>query len=239
MPGVQVLPAVPSFGEKLAETLAQAGGNIGQGFIERQQRANDQQIMNQLASNPSATSMDMIKAYTSLSKPTQATIAPLMQQYIKGQQQFADTGQEEKKQTANQLNQLEEMIPYTGVTKIPFMKSSTWGGLARETLQKREQFTTQGFWITDKVYTHFNKGQISEKKLQQIKDNLAPRADLSERKNKGRIAALRAMASLPSDADAKIVNKVIDKGIAEVKKIPEAKIEKRKAQRRSLEDIGL
>jgi hypothetical protein len=86
MPGVQVLPAVPSFGDKLAEVLGQAGSNIGQGLIERNQRSNDQKIMNQLASNPNATSMDMIKAFTNLSKSTQATLAPLMQQYIKGQE---------------------------------------------------------------------------------------------------------------------------------------------------------
>lgn len=33
---VQVLPYVPSFGEKLAETLAQAGSNVAQGLVKRQ-----------------------------------------------------------------------------------------------------------------------------------------------------------------------------------------------------------
>lgn len=43
---VQVLPAVPSFGEKLADTLAQAGGNVAAGLAKRHAMSQFQALFN-------------------------------------------------------------------------------------------------------------------------------------------------------------------------------------------------
>lgn len=121
----------------------------------------------------------------------------------------------------NAFETLEDMIPYTGVTTIPGFKSFTAGGLRRETVEKRENFDKLGFWLTDKVFTHFNKGVVSQPKFQEIKKSLAPRADLSERQNRARINALRTISNMPSNISEKEFNKVADRQISEVNKIPE------------------
>lgn len=121
----------------------------------------------------------------------------------------------------NAFQTLEEMLPYTGVTTIPGFKSFTGGGLRRETVEKRENFDKLGFWLTDKVFTHFNKGVVSQPKFKEIKESLAPRADLSERQNRARINALKTISNLPSDTTSKEFDKVADRQIAEVNKIPE------------------
>ena len=77
MPGVQVLPAVPSFGEKLAETLAQAGTNIGQGFLQRQQNVRDMAIVQ----NPNMSPMQKLMAISPQRAALYATaIAPTLKE---------------------------------------------------------------------------------------------------------------------------------------------------------------
>lgn len=207
MPGVQVLPAVPSFGEKLAETLAQAGGNIGQGFIERQQRSSDQQIMNQLASNPNATSMDMIKAYTSLSKPTQATIAPLMQQYIKGQEAqqiaqmkgtragrggLADVPEAEKDLLNGVMTRWKELQEKgnVGITNI----------LKRGSAQVREdvaEFNTLRASVEAALLPLVNKGTLAKSRFDYIMSNI-PTANDTIATQRGKMKAISQEFGLES-----------------------------------------
>lgn len=52
MPGVQVLPAVPSFGNSLAQALGQAGGSIAQGLMQRNAMSRLQQLITPQAAAP-------------------------------------------------------------------------------------------------------------------------------------------------------------------------------------------
>lgn len=58
---VQVLPYVPSFGEKLAGVLSQAGTNIAEGFTKRNQAINDQNIL-KVINDPNASPTQKLAA---------------------------------------------------------------------------------------------------------------------------------------------------------------------------------
>lgn len=139
---------------------------------------------------------------------------------LRKEQMDMQAKQEEMQSYQNGFNALEALIPYTG-SQLPFFKSSTFGGLNREAVEKREQFKTLGFWITDKIFTHFNKGVVSTPKFDEIKNNLSPRADLSERQNRGRINSLKTILNLPSDISSKEFDKIVDGEMKKLNKIPE------------------
>jgi len=80
---VQVLPYVPGFGEKLAAALGQAGGDVAQGFIQRNQNQNDQRILDSF--DPNASPIEQIKHFGKLSPQKQQALVPLLQQLMKSQ----------------------------------------------------------------------------------------------------------------------------------------------------------
>lgn len=145
-----------------------------------------------------------------------------------GQKAFADRQkqlfeqqekQREEQGFQNVFDELEELFAYGGMD-FPGMKSGTIWGLNREAVEKREELDKLGFWVADKVYTHFNKGTVTDKKFNEIKKELAPNSKLSERKNRGRMRALQLISNLPSNINQKAFDKFVDKQIAEVNKIP-------------------
>ncbi len=223
---VQVLPAVPSFGEKLANVLGQAGSDVAQGFIQRNQNQKDQEIINSF--DPNASPIDQIRRFSQLSPQKQQALTPLLQQYLKtqGTQQAAQQKQEAealKKQEEsaglkNALDFLDENIEYSGTKYIPGFKSFTAGGLKRDVVEKRAEIDSTGFLAADQIFTHFNKGTISKDKLKVIQNDLAPKSNLSERENKARINALRRMANLPKDISPEKFNKILDKEVKSAKK---------------------
>lgn len=162
------------------------------------------------------SAIDIFKQKEASAAQTEKAMAERQKQMMEFQEK-----QQEIQGFQNAFETLEDMIPYTGVTTIPGFKSFTFGGLNREAVEKRENFDKLGFWITDKVFTHFNKGTVSVPKFEEIKENLAPRADLSERKNRARINSLRTISNLPSNISQKEFDKIVDKQIAEVNKIPD------------------
>lgn len=85
MPQIQVLPSAPNFGSQLAQVLAQAGGDIGQGLIQRGQNRKSEALMQRLK-DPSATVMQKIDAAYALSQnmdPKRAEVSlPYLNPYI-------------------------------------------------------------------------------------------------------------------------------------------------------------
>lgn len=220
---VQVLPAVQGFGEKLANVLGQAGTDVFQGYQQYRSNQKDQEIINSF--DPNASPIEQIKKFSQLSPQKQAAVTPLLQQYLKtqGTQQVAQQKQQQETEgLKNALDFLDQNIEYTGATFIPGTKSFGAANrpftMNREGLQKREEFDTTGFWAADQVFTHFNKGTVSKEKLKVIQKDLAPRADLSERKNKARIDALRRMANLPADISPEKFNKILEKEVKSANK---------------------
>lgn len=133
--------------------------------------------------------------------------------------------EEEQAPVRESLDWLDENLKYTGSTGFPgLFAGNTENFLGQipntEAYEKRQEFTNTGWWVTDKVYTHFNKGVISDKKLKIIQEELAPRGDLFQSKNKARIAALRRLYNLPKNISSAAFDKQLEREVKAVKKIP-------------------
>ena len=57
---IQILPHIPGFGERLADSLTGAGGNVASGFVQQMQNQNTQKIYEQLG-DPNLSPMDKFK----------------------------------------------------------------------------------------------------------------------------------------------------------------------------------
>lgn len=221
MPQFQVLDAAPNFGSQLGQQL---GSGISQGigqslgeYFKQKQNMRALEGLKPLYTQAGLpedqfdsfvrSGMDQKNALAALELGIKAQVDK--QKFLQEQMEK----QQELQGLKDTLNQLEEDIPYTG-TAI-FGKKSFFGNIpGTEAYQKREEFDSSGFLAADKVFTHFNKGTISKEKLKKISEDLAPRSDLSEKKNIARIASLRRIMGLPKD----ISEKKLDQFIAHEKK---------------------
>lgn len=204
---VQVLPYVPSFGEKLAPALSQAVGDVAQGYQQMRANQNDQRILEGLGQNPNASHMDLIKAFSSLSKGKQESLTPLFTQYLKSQQKQQDVAQktqeedQKKFESSNAVlgiaDEMEKLIEYTGSTRIPFTKSAGARPNAffnREGLEKRNEFDTLAASAASFFRDLDTKGQLPQGLYEQVILPRLPSTKVSERENRGRINGLRTLA---------------------------------------------
>lgn len=228
---VQVLPYVPSFGEKLMPVLSESIGNIAKGYQQQRANQNDQKILEGLAKNPNATPLEQIAAVNQLSKDKRESLTPLFTQYIKTQQKQGETSakaaeaQKERQEFEPTLNRLDDLVHRTGA-KLPFSDAFFGGIPGTAANQEREEFDSLGFLAADKVFTHFNKGTISKDKLKKIVEDLAPKSDLTQSKNRARIKALRTISGLPSNVSQEKFDAVVDKATKSVDKGSSGKVQK-------------
>lgn len=143
------------------------------------------------------------------------------QEALMKQQAAEQEKEQEYEGFQNAFDSLDDLLPYAGQLWGKSLGAGDSFPINRKAIEKREQFDKLGIWLTDKVYTHFNKGTMSDAKLELIKEEMAPRVKLSERANRGRINALKTIANLPSDISKSELNKVINDQLKEVRKIPE------------------
>lgn len=210
---VQVLPAVPTFGSKLADVLTKAGGDVSRGYIQRNQNRSDEKILQEF--NPDNQSpLETLKMFTRLSPNTQSRLTPLVTQYVKsqGQNQMFQQKQQEAQQQQQEVQtqelqeeleaedlfkRLEEHIPYTGSTKIPFTKSfeadspnmaALFGN--SKGVQGREYFNTTALELEKYARQQYTKGTLSAQVFNRLMESL-PNAELSETQNKGRLKAFK------------------------------------------------
>lgn len=208
---VQVLPYVPSFGEKLAGVLGQAGGNIGEALVNKhyknQANEKDQEILKKFGSESNLTPMQQIQTFASLSPDRQKSLSPLFSQLIKNQKGNADlqNQNEEKQIERGSIDRLRELKHQTGKT---FGAVTGFNKIFnRGQLEDREEIDTTGLLLADKVFTKFNKGTISQAKLKLITEKLAINSGLNEREYEGRLKALERILNLPANAsDAQVDN---------------------------------
>lgn len=224
---VQVIEQAPGLGQLLGSGLG-AGIQTGlQGLLKEHQTQQQQ--------TKSGVSLSKI-----LGKPELADEfgqLPIDMQTIVAKSIFDQQAQREKIQSQREtekqksqgllssLDKLDELLPFTG-KQIPFMKGTTYGGLHRLNVERREEFDKVGFWAADNVYTHFNKGVLSKEKLKVLKEDLSPNSSLSVRENKARINALRIMSNLPANIDSKKLGKIIDTEVKKVSKFSDKKQQK-------------
>ena len=189
----------------------------------------DQAIHRILGMDVSGMSDKQKEIMLSHSLDTQRALAiqQIKNQGLQGKNQLKE---QEKKDLAismkNNLDKLRELTPYAGSERVGNWlavlgmkggEAGTFGRMRRNSVEKRAYMNKLGFWITDQLYTHFNKGVMNIPKLEQVKKELAPNSENSEREYKARVDALEAIASLPPDIDSKTLDKYVDKKIEEVK----------------------
>lgn len=212
---VQIYERPPTFSEEMARSIGGTLGGVARGALEghlgKKQRESEDKILEsefgmKFPANPELRKLMVANA---LKGRSSAQMEHAKQQ----------ASEKEMKGLASALDWLDENIGYTGTKVIPGFKSFTAGGANREAVGKREEFDKTGFWAADKAFTHFNKGVVNKEKFKELKEELSPRSDLSERKNKARIAALRRITGLNSDISPSEFNSKVDKEIKAVKKI--------------------
>lgn len=181
---MQILPEVPSFGTQIARNI---GSGLGQGINSGMDFASKLAMQRQKSQGDFASKLALHQAKNDIDQQAKR------QEAEKGDQGFKDS-----------LDWLDQNIEYTG----PVAKFTKLAGIpGTEAFGKRAEFDAQGFWATDKAFTHFNKGQISREKLKVIQNDLAPRSDLTQKTNKARISALRRLSNLPSDIPSEVFDK--------------------------------
>lgn len=197
---VQVLPGLPTFAQKLSDQLAQVGYKVGEGLAVSRANKMDDMLISSFNANDAP--LVQIQKFAKLSEGAQKKISPLFTHLLNSQEKRMGQEAEEEKEISglkNSLNFLDDNVSYAGTTKIPFTKSFTAGGLNRKAVQKREEIDQTGFLTADAIFTKFNKGVISKDKLKVIQD-MAPKAEDSERVYKAKVNSLRRISNLPKDA---------------------------------------
>lgn len=112
--------------------------------------------------------------------------------------------------TKKNIDWLRDNIDYTGWAGIPGTKAQ-FGRFKRTKAGRiREEFDKKSLWMTDKIFTHFNKGVINKPKWETIKDELAPNSKLSKNENIARTNALESMLELPPDISPEEFDNYVD-----------------------------
>ncbi len=230
MPQFQVLEPNPGFGSRLGAAL---GGGIGQGLsqqlnqmLEQKQRKKQLEGLTPFLEQlnvPKEGIQQMIDA--GLDPQLVASFIPHLQKNQIAQQKAQQEQEEqdaEAQQAEENLNYIDENLDYTGSPLAPGKSFASEGEFGRiwhpKAYETRKEITNRGFWTTDKLYTHFNKGTITDAKLELIKKELSPRGDISPEDNRARINALKSMMKLPKNLSQKQFDKVADQKIREVNK---------------------
>lgn len=211
---VQVLPGVPTFGDKLSEVLGQAGVDIGEGLATRSANNRDEKIMEQLRSgNLSPT--ETIAVASKLSSKTRAAVLPSFTKVAIEKEKNAPTPlqQEQKEKLQGAFNSISSNVNkgtvghYFDPTNVqpsgtyldllgPFgnmFKSNPY--LNRESATDRQAVRTAASQFEAALISTRNKGALSDTRFKYLQ-SLLPDPDKSDRANKGALQELAREFSL-------------------------------------------
>lgn len=212
---VQVLPGVPTFAQQLIPQINQAIGSLSQGYQQGVQKRGDQEVLDQIASmDPNTSLAEKVAIFGKLSPEKQKLLTPLYAQAFKEQlgsqrsqaeQQGKMQEQEGLKNSIDYLRENAQEVSRGGYSPVKTFKNVFLPGT--KYAKAAEEFDTTGFFATDQLFTHFNKGTISKDKLATIKEDLAPNSRLTKEQNLGRINSLARLANLPEGTTSEKFNK--------------------------------
>lgn len=211
---VQVLPYVPSFLEQISPQLNQILGGISTGVGAHYRNKADQSILSELQSG-NTNPINYPDLWSRLSPETREIHEPFLQSNLRMRE--AENKEEIKRRSAQAEKQetREELIPVSQNISSLIDKAAYGAG----SIQDMAELDTSGFWFTDKVYTHFNKGVVSNIRFENMKNELSPNSRQRPSVNRARLASLTRMAGLPSDISSEKFDKILDKEIKNVEKI--------------------
>ena len=230
---VTVLPARESFGAALGKALGGAAQSTAEGYSERKRKEKEMSSQNDA----------LKKMGIDLSGITDPEIRKLViAEELKGNRKLREKEAENKEAQAGIMESadwLDKNLKYSGT----FGVHQKWGGVEAqgeggglglrdesgkqlsnmEIKAKREGIDQTGLWLADKVYTHFNKGVINQTKWEDVKDRFAANSELPAAINRERVAAVKRIMGLPTNAPASVINKVIDTEMKTLDKIEKSK----------------
>lgn len=188
---VQVLPTLPTFGEKLIDTLTQAGSRIGEGIASQRRNRVDQSIFNQLSANPESTPLQQIQAFAQMSPQAQQTLSPLFTHLIDLQknqstrkEEEALKAQQEHEDVAETINSLADELMEGKVGKF-----NQYNKLTSKGRESRAYFDELGLAIEKRLANMVGKGALSKVRFDYLKKNLPSSGD-TDATNRGRLRAL-------------------------------------------------
>lgn len=211
----QVLPYVQSPLEQLTPYIGQLGEGvreIGTKIANNRKSENFNKIIN----DPNSSDIQIANAFSQLPKDIKESSGPLYTQALRNRGQAAQQAGKVNEGLNTQgfkssASRLRELLPKTGSSVFVSFPGT-------QTYQDRAEFDKLGFLLADNVYTHFNKGALTDKKFDYVKNELAPQAGLLQGENEARISALERIAGLPPDIDPEKLDSIIDKEVKSVKK---------------------
>lgn len=205
---VQILPYIPTPLEQLTPHIAQAAGSIGSAYGQHQRNKADQTILQQIQNIQSGqqgtSTIDLPVLWNKLSPATRKTYEPFLQSELRKQEAASretdkrETGKLEKREKAESLlgtvKEMEDLIPYTGSTDIPWSPSFLGNSLNRGAVQKRATFDELAASAASFFRDLETKGQLPLGLYEKVIEPRLPSSKLSERQNKGRLEGLTSLA---------------------------------------------
>lgn len=211
---VQILPYVPSFGEKLASSFGQAAGQIGKGYFERRDRENDSKIIDEFE-----RSANGLKPLTPAQKASQAAaestsekpsdFGKYIQSYerkygkeaakIRGNEYSAEKKadrernekmSEEKRERAKQYKKYSKNLENLEKNK-EYAGNIVWGPLNRTAVRKKAEIDSEAINLEGFFRDRYTKGQMSAQVFEELLKKI-PNSKDSEAVYQGKIDGIRS-----------------------------------------------
>lgn len=208
---MQIIPANPTFSTLLGQALGQLPSQILQGYqqagAQQQQAKGLESLLQTFLPDASPDQIQSISQSGLTAKDVLSNIDKLRRPETVG---GVDLEKRARAETLlGTLQDMRDLISYTGSTKIPFSKSfnATTGGLNREGLQKRNTFDTLAADIASFFRDLEAKGQLPQGLYEKLIEPRLPNSKLSERENIGRIEGAEKLARRFGGFDSKDTKK--------------------------------
>lgn len=191
MTQVQVLPYVPSFGERLGQVIPEAGANLFQGYLQGKQNRADQQVLQDLVSNPNLTPLQVIAQAGRLSPKSQASLSPLFSHFVTAQQNQLAKQQSAQQEASQEHEEVSETINSLAdeLMEGRVGKFNQYNKLTSKGRESRAYFDELALAIEKRLANMVGKGALSKARFDYLKKNL-PSSDETDATNRGKLRAL-------------------------------------------------
>jgi hypothetical protein len=206
--------------------LQQAMPSISEMILNKQKQNQKADLLSGLRASGGEFGVDDLLKMSAVGLDKEAAI---MAPFVLAEQKtkLKEASEQKEKSEARQ-----ELVPAS--TRLESMINHL--GAQPGNLEMSEELDTLGFWYTDKIYTHFNKGVINKEKFKNMKDELAPNSKLTPRENRARLKSLNTIAGLDPNVSSKDFDRVLDREVKKVKKLSQGRGVSGKSSKNQLTD---
>lgn len=182
---VQVLPYVPSFGERLVPEIGQAVGNISQGLQNRAQNQSDQRIIQSF--DPNDSPMNQIQKFSRLSRGKQDSLSPLFQQMLKTQGQQQGPQQQQMQEHEDISKTINSLVDTLAEGKVGL--GNIFNKVTAEGRESRAYYDELALGVERRLADMVGKGALSKTRFDYLKSKLPSSSD-TDATNRGKLRSL-------------------------------------------------